>query len=187
MSRLAAAGLIASWPALLAAGAGCVEVADGRARRDARIGQAEAAGISVQVRGGLATVYELTPATLHLWLQAPDVTLDLVTAAGAPPIEIIAGNALSDAALVALAPVAGVAVEPIAAAARRRPSGGGVSRRLPAAARRPCASRPRTAPPRGRGASPCSPTSRRRSIACRTSTGACPRTRGSASPSCRAI
>lgn len=136
MSRLAAAGLIAAWPALLAAGAGCVEVAEGRARRDARIGQAEAPGISVQARGGLATVYELTPATLHLWLQAPDVTLDLVTVAGAPPIEITADNALSDAALVALAPAAGVGVQPIAAAGapptERRwrvtpPPGGGAS------------------------------------------------------------
>ena len=132
MSRLAAAGLLA---ALLAAGAGCTDVADGRARRDARIGQAEAAGISVQVRGGLAAVYELTPGTLHLWLQAPDVTLDLVTAAGAPPIEIIAGNALPDAALAAVAPAAGAGVEPIAAAAaptERRwrvtpPPGGGAS------------------------------------------------------------
>ena len=134
----------------------------------------------MQVRGGLATVHELAPATLHLWLQAPDVTLDLVTAAGAPPIEIIAGNALSDAALAALAPVAGVGVgvEPIAATAapterRWRVTPPRRRRRVDPAHRAP-GRRHR----RGRGASPCSPTSRRRSIACRTSTGGCPRTPG---------
>jgi hypothetical protein len=36
-------------------------------------------------------------------LQAPEVTVDIATAAGAPPLEVIADNALSDADLAALA------------------------------------------------------------------------------------
>jgi 3',5'-cyclic-AMP phosphodiesterase len=91
--------------------AGCLNLAEGRAARDAQIGQASADGISVQVRDGLATVYELTPSRLHLWLQAPGLTVDLVTASGAQPVEVIADNALSDAEMVALAPTGGSLIE----------------------------------------------------------------------------
>jgi 3',5'-cyclic AMP phosphodiesterase CpdA len=132
MSRRAAAARAASLSVVLAAGGGCLEVADGRAARDATIGKASAPGIAVEVRGGLATVKQLGPDVLDLWLQAPDVTLDLVTDAGAPPLEVIARNALADAELDAIAPAGGPAVAPITVTApnERRwlvtpPAGGG--------------------------------------------------------------
>jgi 3',5'-cyclic AMP phosphodiesterase CpdA len=93
---------------------GCLDVADGRAARDARIGQASAPGSSVHVHGGLATIRQLTPSVLSLWAQAPDVTLDLTTEPGAPAIEVIAANVLVDAALIAPTPSNGVVVEPLA-------------------------------------------------------------------------
>jgi 3',5'-cyclic AMP phosphodiesterase CpdA len=134
VNRLAGPALVAPLAVWLAAGAGCLEVADGRAARDARIGQASAPGISVQSRGGLATIHELTPSVLRLWMQAPDVTLDLTTDAGAPPFEVIAANALADAALLASAPGSGLTIDPIAATTpnERRwrvtpPAGGGTS------------------------------------------------------------
>jgi Icc protein len=96
--------------------AGCGNLADGRAARDARIGQASADGISVQIRDGLATVRELTPSRLNVWLQAPGVTADLVVAAGAPPLEVVADNALFDAEMTVLAPTGGPPVEILAPA-----------------------------------------------------------------------
>ena len=131
MNRPSPPALFALLSIGLAAGPACLEVADGRAARDARIGQASAPGISVQVRGGLATIHELGPGILRLWLQAPEVALDLVTDAGAP-LEVIAANALADAALVASAPGGGMTIESIAATTpnERRwrvtpPAGGG--------------------------------------------------------------
>ena len=112
---MAAGGVTAalSLLAFLAPGGGCTDVADGRARRDARIGQASAPGIALRVHGGLAHAYDLSQAGLVMWLQAPDVSFDLDVAAGGPPIEIIAGNALDDAVMVAVAPATGVGIEAI--------------------------------------------------------------------------
>jgi 3',5'-cyclic-AMP phosphodiesterase len=116
VSRRAFARLIAYVP-VLAACAGCLDVAEGRARRDARIGQASSDGISVRAHGGLATVHALAPVSLTLWLQAPDVSFDLELTAGAPPIEVIARNALADAALAAVTPATGVVVAAASAVA----------------------------------------------------------------------
>lgn len=110
MKSLAACGLIA-----LLASSGCTDVADGRARRDARIGQASAPGISLVVQGGLANVNSLSSVGAQLWLQAPDVSFGLDLPAGAPPIEIIASNALDDAQMIALSPATGVVIEPLGA------------------------------------------------------------------------
>jgi 3',5'-cyclic-AMP phosphodiesterase len=114
VTRRAAATLIAGACAI-ASGAGCTEVADGRARRDARVGQARVAGIAVSVRDGLAAVRDVAPASLRLWLQAPTVELDLELSAGAPPLEVIAGNALPDAALSVVSGGASFALDVAAA------------------------------------------------------------------------
>ena len=75
---------------------GCLDVADGRAGRDNRIGRVEVPGISIEVRNGLATALSLTPAKVELWLQAPAIEFDLVVPPGAPPLEVVARNALFD-------------------------------------------------------------------------------------------
>jgi hypothetical protein len=115
VKRPAAASLIACLT-LAASGSACTDVAEGRARRDARIGQASAPGIVVHVHEGLATVTDFDP-VVHLWLQAPDVGFDVDLAAGAGPIEVLASNALSDAELVVLAASVAVTIEPIISAA----------------------------------------------------------------------
>ena len=110
-----AAGCVMAPLALIAllAGGGCTDVADARAQRDARIGQASAPGIALRVHGGLAHAYSLGQGGLVMWLQAPDVSFDLDVAAGGPPIEVIAGNALDDAVMVAVAPATDVGIEAI--------------------------------------------------------------------------
>jgi hypothetical protein len=104
VTRPATGSVVAVLSPLLVAAAGCLDVADGRAARDAHIGVASTDGVAVRVQGGLANVRELRADVIDLWLQAPEVTLDLETPAGAPPVEIIARNVLSDAALAAVAP-----------------------------------------------------------------------------------
>ena len=68
---------------LLLAVTGCLEVADGRARRDQTIGQASAAGVTVAVDEGLAHVRELEPGRLRLWAQAPALSLTITRDASA--------------------------------------------------------------------------------------------------------
>jgi 3',5'-cyclic-AMP phosphodiesterase len=107
---IAPLSLIAS----LASGGGCTDVADARAQRDARIGQASAAGMSLRVHGGLARAEGLTPPGFYLWLQAPAVTVDVEVPAGVTQFEVIADNVLDDAVLTATTPAAGVGIAPIA-------------------------------------------------------------------------
>jgi Icc protein len=82
--------------------AGCLQVADGRARRDQSIGQASAAGITVAVDEGLAHVRELGPGGLRLWAQAPALSLAITrdAAAAAAPLAITLDNILADAQLL---------------------------------------------------------------------------------------
>ncbi len=90
--------------------AGCVDVAEERAARDLRVGQAEAGGARVEVAAGLAAVRAFTPGELVLWAGAPAIEATLT--AGAPTgWSIVVRNVLPDAVLEAR----GGAGEPLAA------------------------------------------------------------------------
>ena len=86
---------------LAASTAGCLTVADERARRDLEIGKASAEGVTVVVDEGLAHVRQLAPGVLTLWAQSPVVALTITRegAAAQVPLEITVENALGDAAL----------------------------------------------------------------------------------------
>lgn len=84
---------------LLGLAAGCLEVADGRARRDALVGNATAGGVTIRVTDGLAAVRELGPARARLWAQAPVLDVDLTLPDGASAFELAFENALADATL----------------------------------------------------------------------------------------
>ena len=94
-------------------GAGCMDVADGRARRDAEIGYAETVGIAIRVDRGLARVAAIGPTNVALWLQAPIVSFQLTLPPGAPPVEIAADNAAWNAAMDATTPIAGLVIDPV--------------------------------------------------------------------------
>jgi len=115
VKRTVAGGVIAllSLVAALASGSGCTDVADARARRDALIGQASSSGMSLRVHGGLALAEGLDPPGFYLWMQAPDVSLDIDVPAGVAQFELMADNILDDAALTATLPATGVGIEPI--------------------------------------------------------------------------
>jgi 3',5'-cyclic-AMP phosphodiesterase len=59
----------------------CLDVAEERARVDARVGRAETAGTTVRVGRGAAAVRELTRDSLRLWAAAPDLEITLQAAA----------------------------------------------------------------------------------------------------------
>jgi 3',5'-cyclic-AMP phosphodiesterase len=88
---------------LLLALAACVHVADDRARRDETVGQAEAAGASVHVEGGLATVRHFSAGELTLWAQAPALRIHLRPGATAR-WTVTVRNVLPDARLDAPVP-----------------------------------------------------------------------------------
>jgi 3',5'-cyclic-AMP phosphodiesterase len=77
----------------------CIDVADDRALRDQRVGQAQAAGLSVAVDEGLAAVRELTASEMTLWAQAPAIAFSLTRSEGAGPLTITGENLLPDADL----------------------------------------------------------------------------------------
>jgi Icc protein len=86
----------------LVALAGCLEVADGRARRDQTIGQASAAGITITVDGGLAHVRQFEAGRARLWAQAPVISFTITRdpAAAAAPLDLTLDNILADAQLL---------------------------------------------------------------------------------------
>jgi len=78
----------------------CLDVADERARVDARVGRAERAGLRVRVRDGAAAVRELTATSLQLWASAPQLEVEL--RADAPTsLQLRIQNAMPDAVLTA--------------------------------------------------------------------------------------
>lgn len=82
--------------------AGCLDVADERARFDAKVGQAANTAGSVEVSGGLAAVRQLTEGELTLWAQAP--TLEFrVAPASAGTWNVHLRNVMKDGALTAIA------------------------------------------------------------------------------------
>jgi Icc protein len=76
----------------------CLDVADGRARRDQLVGQARLDALSVNVDDGLAAVISLQPGLVELWANAPDLSLRLdgLPAGG---FEIRIANVLAEAQL----------------------------------------------------------------------------------------
>lgn len=85
---------------LAAVGPSCLEVAEGRAKRDLEVGRGEAAGVRFEVEQGLAAVRAVAPGRLALWAGAPAFAVR----AGAGPggrwrLEV--ENALPDLALEA--------------------------------------------------------------------------------------
>lgn len=86
----------------------CLDVAEERARVDARVGSAEVSGLSVRVGEGAAAVRELTQDSLTLWVSAP--SLDIRMQSQAPStLRLRIQNAMPDGVLVSSA-----APEPVA-------------------------------------------------------------------------
>ena len=67
------------WPGLLPAVLlwGCLDVAEDRARIDARVGSAQGGAGSVRVEGGRAAVRAFAEGELHLWASAPGLSITL--------------------------------------------------------------------------------------------------------------
>lgn len=80
---------------------GCLEVAEERARLDARVGHARHADVAVDVAGGMAAIRELQVGRLQLWATAPELEVALSTGADATEWEIQVDNAMPDAVLSA--------------------------------------------------------------------------------------
>jgi 3',5'-cyclic-AMP phosphodiesterase len=78
----------------------CLDVAEERARIDARVGRADSAGLAVRVADGAAAVRELSAESLQLWAAAP--TLEIrVQAESARVVSVRIENAMPGGALVA--------------------------------------------------------------------------------------
>lgn len=84
-------------PAALIFAAACTRPADDRARQDETVGQAEAAGIRVAVRDGLAVVRALDENQLRLWGSAPAFDVDVtVSDETGRSLRLEVWNALAD-------------------------------------------------------------------------------------------
>jgi len=80
---------------------GCLDVADERARIDARVGQADGDAGSVRVAGGLAAIRGLSAGRLHLWASAPGLDITLDPESGSPSTwRVRIENTMPDATLV---------------------------------------------------------------------------------------
>ncbi len=76
----------------------CLRPTEERVERDLAVGQAEQAGVSINVQDGLAVVRSLTPEGLVLWGSAPGFELSL-SGSGARDLSIEIQNCLPDADL----------------------------------------------------------------------------------------
>ncbi len=78
----------------------CLRPSESRAERDREVGRASRAGLSVEVKEGLAAVRTLEPGELRLWGGAPSLELELErTADGSTDWRLILDNCLPDAVL----------------------------------------------------------------------------------------
>jgi Icc protein len=85
---------------LAACASACLDVAEERARVDARVGNAQSAGLEVRVSHGAAAVRELTATSLQLWASAP--SLEIALRADAPTaLSVRIQNAMPDGVLSA--------------------------------------------------------------------------------------
>ncbi|WP_437813592.1 metallophosphoesterase family protein [Sorangium sp. So ce1078] len=78
----------------------CLDVAEGRARRDREVGKASRGQARVDVDEGLAAIRRLEPGELSLWASAPALSIRLDDEAGGP-WTITIENMLADAELSA--------------------------------------------------------------------------------------
>ncbi|WP_437317356.1 metallophosphoesterase family protein [Sorangium sp. So ce385] len=78
----------------------CLDVAEGRARRDLEVGKASRGQARVAVDEGLAAIRRLEPGALSLWASAPALSMRLTDEAGGP-WTITIENMLADAELSA--------------------------------------------------------------------------------------
>jgi predicted phosphodiesterase len=92
----------------------CLDVAEGRARRDLEVGKAAAGEARVVVESGLAAVRRIAPGELALWASAPALSIRLTDAAGGT-WNVTIENVLADAELFAEANGNPVPVEVVAA------------------------------------------------------------------------
>lgn len=82
------------------AAAGCLRSGEDRSRAEDDVGRAQAAGLSIEVAGGLAHIRTLESGRAVLWSSAPVLALSLTRDAAAPAIwELEIANALPDAVL----------------------------------------------------------------------------------------
>ncbi|MCG8554124.1 MAG: metallophosphoesterase [Proteobacteria bacterium] len=82
--------------------AGCLDVASDRARRDDGVGRAEAHGVALDVRDGLAAIREIDATGASLWAGAPTLALSLRNRDAQPRrYTLTLDNILPDATLVA--------------------------------------------------------------------------------------
>jgi 3',5'-cyclic-AMP phosphodiesterase len=80
--------------------AGCLRSGEDRSRADEEVGRSEAAGLTVEVAGGLAHIRTLESGRAVLWSSAPVLSLTLTRDAGAPSSwELELRNATPDAVL----------------------------------------------------------------------------------------
>ncbi len=78
----------------------CLDVAEGRARRDREVGKASQGQARVAVDEGLAAIRRLEPGELSLWASAPALSIRLTDEAGGP-WRVTIENMLADAELSA--------------------------------------------------------------------------------------
>jgi len=96
------------WGLLLA---GCLAVAEERAKRDLDVGKAEAEGVRVEVVDGLAAVRTIAGGKVALWVSAPAIRMRLaIEGSERRSLEITVLNALRD---VELTGSDAIAVEPL--------------------------------------------------------------------------
>ena len=98
-------------PPLVLALAACTRPAEERARRDERVGQAEASGTRVTVQSGLAVVRRLDEDELVLWGSAPSFDVEIAASEGRT-LRLEVWNALPDIAVTPSDAAATVEAEP---------------------------------------------------------------------------
>lgn len=87
----------------------CLDVAEERARGDARVGSARSAGLSVRVSHGAAAVRAISDSSVQLWAAAPQLEIELQTDT-ATSFQLRIQNAMPDGVLVADQPAEALAV-----------------------------------------------------------------------------
>lgn len=97
-SNLGAISILACAPIV----SSCLDVASGRAERDAKIGRSTTNGMTVQVDDGLAAIRYVDAQEVHLWAGAPSLSIHLTRSSGTTnAYRIRLENILSDAMLTA--------------------------------------------------------------------------------------
>lgn len=106
---------------LLTLSTSCIDVAEGRAKRDLEIGHASRGDARFDISNGLAAVRSFEDHTLRLWASAPSLSMKLSTgASGSGKWDVQIENMLADATLRAV--TKGDAVIPVEIVASPHPT-----------------------------------------------------------------